>query len=305
MKEINCEVCEDLASYAIDLVSNGEVTEKVCTSLANDTGLNPDLTILHTDCEDLEDMNDCLIGRPEQDLEKYDNCEWRKFMKKFIANLHTFNKAVLCAICGIWTNIHNLWSGLSEANGRIDDLEDRVDDLCQLLNQQINQNMDVYGTLPGTGFDGADARKGGEINTIDGSPALIIGQHGSWDGVGFYYKKSVYLSCDGTSKTYEWFQPYLRNYQYNTQVSFNDCIWKCSVTQLREWGWTESLITWLTNWPQWWGGYSRAWGVQFESTLYAQIVGGYLEIRLIGASDSTFSGHTIDGLTKDPALHIS
>lgn len=127
MKEIDCEVCEDLASYATDLVSNGEVTEKVCTSIANDTGLNPDLPVLHTDCEDLEDLNDCLIGRPEQDLERYDNCEWRKFMRKYISNLHTFNKAVLCALCGIWKNIHNLWKKINEILQDLLDIHNELD----------------------------------------------------------------------------------------------------------------------------------------------------------------------------------
>lgn len=296
--DIECTICDELIETAPDLATYGEITDTMCNSLKNDTGLNPSLTTLHTDCEDYDTMNDCLVGRPDADLEKYESCEWRKFMHKWIPNVHTMFKGIICGICGIWENIHSL-------TNRVSDLEDRVDDLCELLNQQINQNMDVYGVLPGTGFDSADARKGGEINTINGEPALIIGQHGAWDGVGFYYKKSLYRNCAGEVKTYEWFQPYLRNYQYNTQVSFNDCIWKCPVSKLREWGWTESLIAWLRDWPQWWGGYSRSWGLQFESSLYAQIIGDNLEIWIIGASDNTLSGYTIDGLTKDPVLRVS
>ena len=290
MSTIECTVCEDLMEISPEFVTEG-ITDTVCTSLKNDTGLNPGLKKRHTDCDDLEIMNDCLIGRPKDELEKYEVCEWKLFMKKFIWNLHEMLGGMICAICGLWIKVH--------------DLEDRVDDLCGLLNQMMSKNMDVYGTLPGTGFDGATERKGGEINTISGSPALVQGTQGTWDGIGFYYKKSQYTDCEGNSKTYEWFQPYIRNYSYNTQVNYNDVIWKVSVTQLQDWGWTNSLIAFLSAGPQWWGGYAHSFGLQFESTILAQIQNGYLELQIIGASDNTLSGHLINGLTKDPIMRIS
>lgn len=303
--DIECTICDDLIETAPDLATEGEITETMCNSLKNDTGLNPTLNPVHRDCEDLELMNDCLIGRPDADLEKYDSCEWRKFMHKYIPNLHTMFNAFNCAICGIWSNIHSLWTQLNAAVNRIEDLEDRVDDLCQLLSQQMNQNMDTYGILTGTGWGDVTAFTGGEINTISGSPALLHPATDYWDGVGFWYKKSQFRNCDGEVKTYEWFQPYLREYSYNTQVQFNDCFYKCPVSKLREWGWTESLIDTLTNWPQWWQGYCVSWGVYFTSTIYARIINDNLELWVIGGSDSTLSGHVINGATKAPMLHIS
>ena len=303
--DIECTVCDELVEIAPDLATYGGITDTMCNSLKNDTGLNPSLTVLHRDCEDFDKMNDCLIGRPDADLERYESCEWRKFMHKWIPNVHTMFKGLICAICGIWANIHSLWDTLNRALRRIEDLEDRVTDLCGLLNQQMNQNMDTYGILTGTGWGDVTAFTGGEINTVDGAPALLHPYTDYWDGVGFWYKKSSFRNCEGEVKTYEWFQPYLREYSYNTQVAFNDCIYKCPVSKLREWGWTDSLISMLTDFPQWWQGYCVSWGVYFTSTLYARIIGDNLEIWVIGGSDSDLSGHVINGATKAPLLWIS
>lgn len=295
---IDCNVCDDLKEVSPEFASLG-ITDTVCASLKNDTGLNPSLPILHTDCEDLEMMNDCLIGRPKDELEKYDNCDWRKFMRRFLWNLHEMLGGVICAVCGLWTNVHSL-------TGRVSSLENMVADICQLITQQINQNMDVYGTLEGSGWGPVPERRGGEITTLSGSPALMVGQNPSvWLGVGVYYRKMRLRDCSGSIKTYEWVQPYIRDYYYNTQVNFSDPIWRASVQQLKDWGWSDSLINFFSNWPQWWGGYSRAWGQQFESTIWMAITNGYLELRVIGASEVPFSNQTINGLTKSPLLHIS
>lgn len=331
--EDDCTVCDSLVETAPDIKTYGDITPTMCTSLQNDTGLNPQNVPLHNDGEDLDLLNDCLIGRPESDLERYESCEWRKFMHKFLPNLHTMFKAAICALCGLWANVHNitddlaqLWEWVIGLKGcidttdnlqadidrlaenvqeQIDEVNDRIDDLCGLLNQQMNQNMDTYGILTGTGWGDVTAFTGGEINTISGSPALLHPNTDYWDGVGFWYKKSSFLNCDGEVKTYEWFQPYLREYSYNTQVAFNDCIYKCPVSKLREWGWTDSLISTLTNFPQWWQGYCVSWGEYFTSTLYARIINDYLEIWVIGGSDSNLSGHVINGATKAPMLWIS
>lgn len=107
MASPDCNACEDLREHAPDFVNNG-VTKKICTSLKNDTGLNPSATTIHTDCEDLDTANDCMIGRMEQEINQYDVCDWKEFMKKFIHNLWQLLKAIICAICGLWTNIHKL-----------------------------------------------------------------------------------------------------------------------------------------------------------------------------------------------------
>lgn len=100
----DCNACEDLREHAPDFVFNG-VTDTVCTSLKNDTGLNPEATVIHDDCEDLNLANDCLVGRMDNELDSYDVCDWKDFMHKFIPNLWNLLKAMICTICGLWIRI--------------------------------------------------------------------------------------------------------------------------------------------------------------------------------------------------------
>lgn len=106
MAELNCSACESLRQEAPNLIVNG-FTDSMCTSLKNDTGLVSSSG--HNDCTDLNNMNDCFVGNMATEVDSYDVCDWKSFMKKFIPNLWTTLKAIICSICGIWTNIHNLW----------------------------------------------------------------------------------------------------------------------------------------------------------------------------------------------------
>lgn len=125
MSKVDCSSCDDLRKISTSFINNG-VTTTICNSLKNDTGLNPNLTVLHTDCEDLDTVNDCLVGVMDSDLEKYDACDWIKFMHRFIPNLHTTFKTIICAICGLWTNIHSILSRLNSIDNAITALTRRV-----------------------------------------------------------------------------------------------------------------------------------------------------------------------------------
>ena len=107
MAELNCSACESLRQEAPNLIVNG-FTDSMCTSLKNDTGLVSSSG--HNDCTDLNNMNDCFVGNMATEVDSYDVCDWKSFMKKFIPNVWTTLKGIICAICGIWTNIHNLWT---------------------------------------------------------------------------------------------------------------------------------------------------------------------------------------------------
>ena len=103
----NCAACADLQDYAPEFVLNG-VTDNVCASLQNDTGFNPSNS--RDDCTDLSDASDCLIGNMDDEIEAYDVCDWKTYMHNFVPNAYNLFKAFSCAVCGIWTNIHSLWS---------------------------------------------------------------------------------------------------------------------------------------------------------------------------------------------------
>lgn len=125
MAKVDCSSCDDLRKISTSFVNNG-VTNTICNSLKNDTGLNPNLTVQHTDCEDLDTANDCLIGVMDSDLEKYDACDWIKFMHRFIPNLHQLLKTFICAMCGLWTNVHNLWTEVDSLDSSLAALQSRV-----------------------------------------------------------------------------------------------------------------------------------------------------------------------------------
>ena len=106
---MNCAACEEIRETDPNLIVNG-FTDTECSSLANDTGLNPSSG--NNDCTDLNNLNDCLVGNLETEVDSYDVCDWKPFMKMTIPNIWTTLKAIICSICGIWENIHNLWAAV-------------------------------------------------------------------------------------------------------------------------------------------------------------------------------------------------
>ena len=104
MKNVDCGACAELREDAPGFVKNG-VTKAVCNSLKNNTGFSSSNG--NNDCEDLDNANDCLIGMMEQELNSFDVCDWKDFMREFIPNLHQIIKAQICAMCGQWTKIEN------------------------------------------------------------------------------------------------------------------------------------------------------------------------------------------------------
>lgn len=97
----NCAACDELREHAADFVTNG-VTDKVAESLESNNGLNIDEE--STNCEDLNNANDCLIERMAEEVSSYADCDWKDFMRNFIPNLHQLLKAMITSECGLWEN---------------------------------------------------------------------------------------------------------------------------------------------------------------------------------------------------------
>ena len=124
MNVYNCSACEELREVDPNLFVNG-IGMAECTSLANDTGLVASNE--NNDCTDLESMNDCLVGNMQKEIEAESVCNWKPFVKALIGNVWTMFKGIICAICGIWTNIHELWE-------KVNCLIDSVKRLINALN---------------------------------------------------------------------------------------------------------------------------------------------------------------------------
>lgn len=110
---VDCSACTDLKNNAPEFVQNG-VTKTVCASLKNNTGLNPRLTTLHDNCEDLDTATDCMIGMMEKEVDSYDICDWKDFMKNFINNLTQMMKAQNCSMCGLWDKVDCLTGSITD-----------------------------------------------------------------------------------------------------------------------------------------------------------------------------------------------
>ena len=106
MSEIYCVACSELREIDPNLIVNG-IGDDECTSLQNDTGLS--VSGGNDDCTDLTYLNDCLVGNLVSEVDNYDVCDWREFTKAALTNVWTVLKALICTICGLWTNIHRLW----------------------------------------------------------------------------------------------------------------------------------------------------------------------------------------------------
>ena len=96
-----CAACDKLRDHAADFVTNG-VTTDVYNSLLENNGLNIKET--STNCEDLNDVNDCLIERMSEEVSSYGDCDWKDFAKVFIPNLYQTLKAMIASECGLWAN---------------------------------------------------------------------------------------------------------------------------------------------------------------------------------------------------------
>lgn len=112
----NCSACNKLQEDAPGFVLNG-VTSTHCTNLKNNKGFNSGSG--NNDCTDLNNANDCLIGNMADEIDAYGVCEWKTFTKNFIENLWNVLKAIICAICGLWTNIDNLWTKVNKQDCEI------------------------------------------------------------------------------------------------------------------------------------------------------------------------------------------
>ena len=290
MSDINCSACNDLREYAPHFVQNG-VTSTECNSLMNDTGLNPSVSPRHTNCDDLHDVNDCLIGRMDGELEAYEVCDWKKFMHRFLPNLYETEKAIICGDCGQWLQIH--------------DLDDRVEDICALLHQILFNNMDPYGILTGSRYVDDTDRMGGEIMTKNGVPLLTKTNDGLFNRVGFYYRRERYRNCDGETKTYEWIQPTIAFYTCSNNIAYDDVVYQVPRSYAHEqWGMTDALLDWLRDYPQWRGGYHSAFGLYHDATFMFCVEDDYLRVKLIGSSGA-MANVNIDADEQTPALVIS
>lgn len=159
MANLNCDACEQLRQTDPSLIVNG-FTDSECASLKNDTGLVPGSG--HDDCTDLNNMNDCMVGNMATEVSAYDVCDWKSFMKKFIPNVWTVIHAVICAVCGLWSNVHSIWENIQNLWNTLSTITSQVDKIDCIIAAMSSQKTFSIGkeniTLaPGVSFRDDDS----------------------------------------------------------------------------------------------------------------------------------------------------
>lgn len=247
MANINCSSCAELRETAPSLIVNG-FDDTMCTSLENNTGLNPSSG--NDNCTDLNNMNDCLVGNMDSEIDAYEVCDWKEFMHKFIPNVWTVLKGIICAVCGLWT--------------RVQSFDSKQSAMCDLIAAQLRHPVKIFGTTPNLGVA---SQQGGTIANKNGVPIITplarseVSSDGAWrqQNVGFRYGVLKTTDCDGKCKEYEWIAPDLYAYRFNANVApeYDDLIWsidKASV--LGRMGMSQQMwdireanpIQWTTDW---------------------------------------------------------
>ena len=235
MANNNCSACEDLRQRAPSLIVNG-LNNTMVTNLKNDLGLVASDSV--NDCTALNDMNDCLVGNEAEEVELYEVCDWKKFMKQFIPNLWTTLKAMIAAICGLWTHVEAV--------------EDQMGDMCSLIDQLISPLIPHWGIQP---IEETQKRVCGtatshvEAHPDDGTMNPYT-KHSQ--GVGIYYTNQIVEKCDGSGKQrLEWIAPYTYMYYMKAGTQYGDLLWKVTKSEaLNKIGMSEELWTIFTqsNW---------------------------------------------------------
>lgn len=278
MSETNCNACNSLKRTSSEFVLNG-VTDTIAASLKNNTGFNPSLTALHTNCEDLNDANDCLIARMDSEVESYEVCDWKEFMHKFLPNNYELLKAIIAGDCGQW---------------------ERINGLCSLIEQLVSPTFDELGIRIGTSYPSRPELTGGEV--VDNN--IINDSVGEWDGVGFHYVKRQVIDCSGSSRIYEWFYPWIRGYRFADDLPYGTTFWRVPISRAAEWGMSGLLIQWLSLGLQWRQGYGNAGGLQMSATIATTVEDSYLVLKYFGSTGS-MNGIVIDQEIRDPWVVIS
>lgn len=281
----NCSACSSLRDDAPELFVNG-LTNTMVTSLKNNTGLVPGNS--NNDCDDLNDMADCLVGNMAAEVDSYEVCDWKDFMKNFIPNVWTTFKGIIAAICGLWTNLTNLQA--------------TVKDICKLQEANLQHPVSAFGTRP----NGAASYQGGSIGTKNGQPILTpLAQNemttGAWpnQNVGIRYGTLKTTSCStGHCTRFEWIAPDILGYRVNANVTlaYGDVLWSCtkSVAQTK-FGITDEQWAIRAANPITWSTDFAVLGTALVAIRMA-VVNDNLQIQYggcIGAANSALTGNTI------------
>jgi len=126
-----------------------EITDKICQNLANDEGINPSATNSNNDCDDLKSLNDLATGSLHNALGTLDMCDVDAY-KCWLDSLLSWNwnvdKALICAICGLWEAVHCL-DGKTQNSVRVVDIWEGNDNVFSLPTLNLSEALSNFDYL--------------------------------------------------------------------------------------------------------------------------------------------------------------
>lgn len=97
------------------------IGDKECESLGKNTGIHPTEKHKNNDCDDLKAVNDLGIGELHNQLLFMNMCNpanIKCWLFSLLSWIYNINKAIICAICGLWSKIQELEASFWEINTR-------------------------------------------------------------------------------------------------------------------------------------------------------------------------------------------
>ena len=124
-----------------------EITNKICESLMNDEGINPSLKHSNSDCDDLSALNDLATGNLHNALMVLNMCdvdEYKCWLDSLLSWQWNVDKATICAVCGLWKNIHDLWADLDKIWQNINDIWIAIRNINQQIENIQNEIIKLW-----------------------------------------------------------------------------------------------------------------------------------------------------------------
>jgi len=126
-----------------------QITDKICENLMNDEGIHPSATNSNTDCDDLTSLNDLATGSLHNSLMALDMCDvdaYKCWLDSLLNWQWNVDKAIICAICGLWKIVHCL-DEKTQRSVRTVDLWDGDRNVFDLPTLTISENLDLFDYL--------------------------------------------------------------------------------------------------------------------------------------------------------------
>lgn len=124
-----------------------EITDQICKNLQNDEGIHPSATHSNTDCEDLTALNDLASAKLHNALMTLNMCdvdEYKCWLDSQVSWQWNVDKALICAICGLWKNIHDLWADLDKIWQNINELWLAINKINQQITSITNEITSIW-----------------------------------------------------------------------------------------------------------------------------------------------------------------